>query len=151
MKRILTQYVNVIIEALDNAMKEHERYSYSQPRRHNQIVVLYPRGIGAIQKEHIRPMRHRYELFREAVLDTRSYAQLSDLMQGFKFDKADRSILSSDLFAKCFIESGAFYTLKQMVMFEGLSLDGRDVCENLDKLKKRGQFGYMSLYRSLRV
>jgi hypothetical protein len=41
--------------------------------------------------------------------------------------------------------------MKQMIMFEGLSLGGMDVKENLDKLLERGRFGYMSLYRSLRA
>jgi len=151
MQRILVQYADVIIAELDNVVADYQRYKGSQNRRYNQNVVLYPRGIGAIQREHVRPMRYRYEKFKVDVLNCCSYRSLSELIQSFKFDKADRSIPSSDLFAKCFVESGAYYTLKQMIMFEGLSLDGRDVCENLDNLKKRSQFGYMSLYRSLRV
>ena len=151
MQRILAQYADIIMGELDRVVDEYDKYNHRLPRQNTQTVMLYPRGIGPIQKGHIRPMRYRYERFRVAVVNTCSYSQLSDLLQDFKFDKADRSIPSSDLFAKCFIESGAFYTLKQMIMFEGLSLGGMDVKENLDKLLERGRFGYMSLYRSLRA
>ena len=152
MQRILIEYADVIIATLDQALADHERYSRNMHRRSNQEIYLYPKGIGAIRKDHIRPMRHRYEMFRINVMNACTYGQLSQLMQGFEFDKADRNIPSSDLFAKCFIESGAYYTLKQMIMFEGLSLDGHDVCESLDLLIQRGKsWGYMSLYRSLRV
>ena len=151
MQRILAQYADIIMGELDRVVDEYDKYNHRLPRQNTQTVMLYPRGIGPIQKGHIRPMRYRYERFRVAVVNTCSYSQLSDLLQDFKFDKADRSIPSSDLFAKCFIESGAFYTMKQMIMFEGLSLGGMDVKENLDKLLERGRFGYMSLYRSLRA
>ena len=57
----------------------------------------------------------------------------------------------SHTFADRFIESGAYYTLKQMVMFEGLSLGGNDVVENLEQMKERGRNGYMRLYRTLNV
>ena len=54
-------------------------------------------------------------------------------------------------YARCFNEEGAFYTLKQMIMFEGLSLGGADVAENMRKMQERGKYGFLALYRSLAV
>ena len=94
MQRILAQYIDIMIGDLDRVVDEYEKFNQHRPR-HSQAVMLYPRGLSPIRKDHIRPMRYRYEQFRAAVLNTGSYARLSDLMQGFKFDKADRGVPSS--------------------------------------------------------
>ena len=75
--------------------------------------------------------------------------ELSVLMQRFDFCKLDPKIRTSELFARRFVESGAFYTLKQKIMFEGFSLGGHDVMDDLRLLKERGRNGYMNLYRAV--
>ena len=150
MKAILSEYVGIVVDMTYDAEKrlaDINSYNY----RTNRATCIFIYGMGMVQKDHIRPIRYRYERFGDAVNAAHTYAELSELLQGFDFDKVEHSVWSSDRFAKCFVESGAFYTLKQMIMFEGLSLGGRDVKENLDLLKERGSYSYMSLYRSLRV
>ena len=150
MRVILGEYVLVIKNMLSEAERNLERNN-SYCARNNQQTHIYIYGMGMVKKEHIRPIRYRYDRFLDAVNRAYSYADLSRLLNDFEFDKAERNIPSTERFAHCFIESGAFYTLKQMIMFEGLSLGGRNVKEDLDLLKERGRTSYMSLYSRLGV
>ena len=150
MKAIITEYVRVIMDMMFEAERRLDGLNSTRSRT-ERLASVHIYGMGMVRKDHIRPIRFRYEKFRDAVNNAHTYAELSGLLEGFDFNKAEQDTPSSDHFAKCFIESGAFYTLKQMIMFEGLSLGGRDVKENLDMLKDRGRYGYMSLYRELRV
>lgn len=150
MRVILGEYVLEIKNTLYEAEKHLDLINTNRCMTDKQTFI-YVSGMGMVEKIHIRPIRYRYDKFLEAVNKAYTYAELSEVLQNFQFDKVDRSTYTSERFAHCFIESGAFYTLKQMIMFEGLSLGGRDVKENLDLLKERGNYSYMSLYRSLRV
>lgn len=62
-----------------------------------------------------------------------------------------RSFPVSNSFAIPFVEAGAYYTLKQKIMFESLPLGGKNVIENLRLLDKRGRDGFMKLYVELTV
>ena len=150
MRVILGEYVLEIKNTLYEAEKHLDLINTNRCITDKQTFIYVP-GMGMVERSHIRPIRYRYDKFVEAVNKSYTYAELSEVLQNFQFDKVDRNTHTSERFAHCFIESGAFYTLKQMIMFEGLSLGGRDVKENLDLLKERGNYSYMSLYRSLRV
>ncbi len=109
------------------------------------------KGIGVMKKDHIRPMKYRFGKFKEAIALCKSYADLSALMDGFDFCMLDKSSFSCWHFARCFIESGAFYTLKHMIMFEGLSLQGASTTDSLEILNQYHVGGYFGLYRSLNL
>ena len=149
MKDILTEYGQKVCEVLD---REYESVkNVRHPRRGQGKVYICPKGMGMIQKEHVRPMKHRFTKFCEDVQNARSYAQLSKVLESFEFARLDNDIPSSDTFARCFNEEGAFYTLKQMIMFENLTLGGTDVAENMRKMQERGKYGFLALYRLLAV
>ncbi len=149
MKVILTQYANAVCDELDREY-EHVK-NLKLTRRYNGHVYICPKGIGLVQKEHVRPMKHRFTAFSGDVQNSRTYAQLSKLMNGFDFAKLANDIPSTDTFADRFIEAGAYYTLKQAIMFENMSLGGNDVTKNLRLMKERGRSGYMHLYRTLNI
>ena len=147
MKAILTQYAKAVCDVLDREY-EHVK-SLRLARQYNGHVYICPKGMGLIQKEHVRPMKHRFNRFCEDVQNCRTYAQLSKLLEGFDFARLSNDIPCSDTCADRFVEAGAYYTLKQMIMFEGLSLGGGDVAENLQRMQERGRNGYMRLFRAL--
>lgn len=147
MQNILRDYCVMVRNVLITA--ENDAASSRRYRQRKEEIIVFVKGIGMIRVDHIRPMKYRFEKFCDAVAATRSYGELSVLMQRFDFCKLDPKILTSDLFARRFVESGAFYTLKQKIMFEGFSLGGRDVMDDLRLLKERGRNGYMNLYRAV--
>ena len=149
MKRIMAQYVQTVCDVLD---REYERVKAGKPLlRQDGPVYICPKGMGRIRLTHVRPMKHRFTMFSRDVENCGTYAELSRLINGFDFARLSADIRVSHTFAERFIESGAYYTFKQMIMFEGLSLGGSDVVENLKLMKERGRNGYMHLYRTLNV
>lgn len=143
-KAILDEYVCEVFRALELA--KLTPYTYYTHNGHKQTYFLVA-NMGRIQQEHVRPMQYRFRKFHDAAVSCSSYAQLSKLLNGFHFCKIDKTIPSSERFARCFIESGAFYTLKQMIMFEGLRLEkADDVQQSLERLKSYGKGRYLSLY-----
>jgi len=63
MKDILTEYGQKVCEVLD---REYESVkNVRHPRRGQGKVYIYPKGMGMIQKEHVRPMKHRFTKFCE--------------------------------------------------------------------------------------
>ena len=146
-QNILRDYCVMVMNVLTTA--ESDAVSSRRPRQRKEEICVFVKGIGMIRVDHIRPMKYRFEKFCDAVDAVRSYGELSVLMQRFDFCKLDPKIRTSELFARRFVESGAFYTLKQKIMFEGFSLGGRDVMDDLRLLKERGRNGYMNLYRAV--
>ena len=147
MKSIFIAYAKTITKELDDAVCTEAKVI----RRKNRVTHYIITGIGSIQREHVRPMKYRYEKFIDAVKSSRTYAQLADVANGFNFDRANPAFLSSSEFADCFIASGAYYTLKHMVMFEGLKLGKGDAKSDLDYLRALPTQRYMGLYRSLKL
>ena len=149
MKRIMAQYVQTVCDVLD---REYARVKADKPLlRHDGPVYICPKGMSRIRLPHVRPMKHRFTMFSRDVENCGTYAEMSRLINGFDFAKLSADLPVSHTFAERFIESGAYYTFKQMIMFEGLSLGGSDVVENLKLMKERGRNGYMRLYRTLNV
>ena len=147
MQNIFCDYCMTVKNVLTTA--ENNVYRNRRPLQRREEMCVFIKGIGMIRADHIRPMKYRFDKFISAVQNTHSYKQLSDLLEGFDFCKLDPKIHSNDLFARRFVESGAFYTLKQKIMFEDFSLGGRDVMDDLRLLKERGRNGYMNLYRAV--
>ena len=67
------------------------------------------------------------------------------------FAKLPSSYNISDSFVRPFVDAGAYYTLKHMIMFEGLSLGGENVADDIRRLEMHeGQLkGYMGLFTEL--
>lgn len=143
MRNIFCDYAAEVVRVLNGA--EMKPFTYGNGAQ--KTTYFLPKGIGFIKKEHMRPMKYRFAKFQESVKSFGTYAQLADYLEKFDFAKLGCDIPVCDAFVNRFLESGAFYTLKQMIMFEGLSLGGDDVMENLRILNTYPQNNLLFLFR----
>lgn len=136
---------DMVFKVLDDGEDMIRRISCD--RKYSTDIV----GFGVENFEHIRPIKHRFDLFCQSVQDCNDYAQLSCLFKAFRFAKLPSSYNISDSFVRPFVDAGAYYTLKHMIMFEGLSLGGENVADDIRCLEMHeGQLkGYMGLFEKL--
>lgn len=140
---ILIDYMNLVFMGLDDGQRKLREISCD---RKNSINIV---GFGEVKLEHIRPIKHRYDVFYKRVEGCTDYAQLSRVLEAFDFAVLPSDVAISDSFIHPFVEAGAFYTLKNKIMFDGLSLGGEDDAENLRALNERGAKGFMTLFAEL--
>lgn len=142
---ILDDYKDMVFKVLDDGEDMIRRISCD--RKYSTDIV----GFGVVKLEHIRPIKHRFDLFCQSVQDCNDYAQLSCLFKAFRFAKLPSSYNISDSFVRPFVDAGAYYTLKHMIMFEGLSLGGENVADDIRRLEMHEgqQKGYMGLFTEL--
>ncbi len=126
--RIMTDYVGEVLQSIDLALLNANPKSGS----------VYIDCLGSVQRQHIRPTRHRFEMLNAAVSECRSYAQLDELLQTFQFCELSKRKLLPRSFTAPFIESGAYYTMKHAIMFEGKTLYGKDQATSLQTLSQTG-------------
>lgn len=143
MRLILCAYADAVTVALNEAAQKPHTYGSG---RHRMTYYLL-KGEGSIRKEHLRPMKHRFAQFKAEVSKCLSYTALSKLLENFDFCKLDSGIPVCDTFVTRFLESGAYYTLKQMIMFEGVSIGGTNVTDDLRKLAEYPQRSLLFLFQ----
>lgn len=72
---------------------------------------------------------------RKRIMRTYSYNELYRIVKGMELIKLPKTKKKSKLFMDCFIKAGAYYTLKQMLMFDNnvkfKDLTGREAVEKL--------------------
>ena len=95
---------------------------------------FYLPGYGVVRRENVRPLKHRFETFRQSVNICGSYAALKKVVEDVDFLELDCRLALPESFATAYVEAGAYYTLKHAIMFEGLRLDQRDQSESLSYL-----------------
>lgn len=145
MQAILQDYVCAVSKAIDDEVARA-----ANPR--NDVPYYHIKGMGPIRKDHVRPTKYRFQRFAEAVLACCGYARLSELLEGFDFSTLDRNIPVCDRFVRCFLASGAYFTLRYLIMAEGLRLEKYDdVKESLDRLNSYRVNDYLGLYRRLQL
>lgn len=139
--RIMADYVNEVQCKIDQALKSHGmqcRYVYT--------------CAGPIERPNIRPVKHRFDMLLVNVSNCRSYAELDAVLESFDFCELGRHAVLSDSFITPFLESGAFYTMKHAIMFEGKSLYGKSQPGSLQLLQQTAKNSIssacMNLYRS---
>ena len=93
-----------------------------------------------------RVIRNLEEMQKE-VLRTYSYKNLYEIMKSMKLIKLPKETKKSKLFMDCFIKAGAYYTLKQMLMFDNnvkfKDLTGRAAVEKFRWHLNVGTEGYV--------
>lgn len=141
MKKIFYEYANTVIMQLMGAQDE-------APKGATYYTI---KAMGTIRKEHIRPMRYRFTKFIDSVCECKSYGDLCAVVDQFDFAKLDNEIYVSHRFATNFIASGAYFTIKHDVMFEGLSLNKGGVVEDLKYLRNLQVSEYWWTYRELKL
>lgn len=97
--------------------------------------------------EELKRVMKNLEEIQKEVLRTYSYKNLYETMKSMKLIKLPKETKKSKLFMDCFIKAGAYYTLKQMLMFDNTvhfkGLTGRAAVERLRLYLNSGDPGYV--------
>ena len=97
--------------------------------------------------EELKRVIKNLEEMQKEVLRTYSYKNLYEIMKSMKLIKLPKETKKSKLFMDCFIKAGAYYTLKQMLMFDNAvhfnGLIGRAAVEKLRWHLNVGTEGYV--------
>ena len=87
------------------------------------------------KSEDLKRVIKNLENTQNFIMHTYSYKVLYETMKGMKLIKLPKETKKSKLFMDCFIKAGAYYTLKQMLMFDNTvefkGLKGRPAVEKL--------------------
>ena len=106
-------------------------------------------GVGYVRKENIRPLKYRFTRLAQDAQKCRNYAMLNALLEGFEWLDLPGNYDLPESFAKPYLESGAFYTLKHHMMFEGLRMyRSSSAPDSLARLQEH-RSSYLSLYPNL--
>lgn len=122
---ILADYVDAVCRHIDDCV----------PRR--PLDDFCVSGYGVVKRGNIRPMKYRFTRLVDKARDCQTYAEMDDLLSGFKWLKLPNKTKLTIAFAKPFVEAGAYYTLKHDMMFEGLRMHGKNQQESLSELRNR--------------
>ena len=137
---ILSDYVQEVHKEIDKAMSQNNGRGKD----------VYVRSYGRIDRSNIRPLKYRFTKLVTDASACCSYAELDKLLQNFDFMELDRRICLPESFVTPFINAGAFYTLKNAIMFENKRIYNNDCAGSLRVLTdyaKRSRNGAMDLYR----
>lgn len=103
---------------------------------------------GLMNKEHVRPMLYRFNKLLLAAKACDTYAELDDVLSGFDWLKLPGDMSIPFSFTKPYLESGAYYTLKHHMMFEGLTMYRQSQHDSLRSLRDYRR-DYLDLYANL--
>ena len=137
---IISDYVQAVHREIDDAV--------AQANRKN--TLAYIRNYGHVERNNIRPMKYRFTKLLTDASACRTYAELDKLLEGFEFLELDRRMCLPDSFITPFVNAGAFYTLKNAIMFENKRIYRNDCAGSLKLLTdaaRRSPNGAMELYR----
>lgn len=137
---ILSDYVSAVHKEIDDA-------AASAGKRGGYAFI---RGYGRVEQNHIRPMKYRFTKLVTEAAACRTYAELDKLLENFDYIELDRRTRLPDSFVTPYINAGAFYTLKNAIMFENKRIYRNDCAGSLKVLTdaaRRSPNGAMDLYR----
>ena len=99
------------------------------------------------KSEDLKRVIKNLEKMENFIMHTYSYKVLYETMKGMKLIKLPKETKKSRIFMDCFIKAGAYYTLKQMLMFDDTvefkGLKGRPAVEKLRWHLNYGNEGYV--------
>ena len=99
------------------------------------------------KSEDLKRVIKNLENMENFIMHTYSYKVLYETMKGMKLIKLPKETKKSRIFMDCFIKAGAYYTLKQMLMFDDTvefkGLKGRPAVEKLRWHLNYGNEGYV--------
>ena len=137
---ILSDYVQKVHKEIDEAVTKAKRG----------VSEVYVRHHGHVALDHIRPMKYRFTKLLTDAVSCCNFAELDKLLERFNFMELDRRIRLPESFVTPFINAGAFYTMKNEIMFENKRIYRNDCAGSLKVLvdtAKRSPNGAMDLYR----
>lgn len=122
-------------------------YLDGQAGRGNAQQVYVP-DYGMVKRQNIRPMKYRFTRLAEQARACKTYKELDTLLSEFEWLKLPNNLPLPESFVHPFVESGAYYTLKHHMMFEGLKMWGKPQSESLAELRAyKGD--YLGLYQQI--
>ena len=134
---ILSDYVQAVHREIDDSAKSNS-------------TRVFIRHYGQVERSNIRPMKYRFTKLLTDASGCRTYAELDKLLEGFEFLELDRRIRLPESFVTPYVNAGAFYTLKNAIMFDNKRLYRNDCAGSLKVLTdaaRRSPNGAMELYR----
>ena len=137
---ILSDYVQAVHREIDDAV--------AQANRKN--TKVYVRNYGQVDRNNIRPMKYRFTKLLTDASACLTFEELDKLLEGFDFLELNHRICLPDSFITPYVNAGAFYTLKNAIMFENKRIYRNDCAGSLSLLTdaaRRSPNGAMELYR----
>ena len=110
---------------IDCAAAQKDRQAGRKP---GQVFI---KNYGLIDRNNIRPMKHRFDMLLVNARNCCTYTQLDQLLEKFDFLELDRRIPLPNSFVTPFVNAGAYNALKTAIMFEGKTVDGKDCAGSL--------------------
>jgi len=135
---ILYEYSRAVNQYIDETRRGAGRNNY-----------VYLIDSGRIKVENLRPMAHRFDVLTVDASKCKTYEQLDRLLSAFDWQKLPHKYPLQYSFVTPFLESGAYYTLKHHMMFEGLKMQRCKTSQESLRELRRYQRPYMSLYFAL--
>lgn len=120
-KDIINDYVNAAKAFITNEVTHYRSVKVDKRRRIRTRTEL-------------EAFKAELDSFNSRVQDTITYETMDEILQGHFVVKVSYDNEKSKTFVESFTRAGAYYTLKHLVMFEHLSLDGKsgaDACAEL--------------------
>lgn len=133
--QFLNDYAEAVSQYIDKAMGCRDR-------------AFIPGCKRTLLKSNVRPMKYRFTKLGEQAGECKNYRQLDVLLDQFEWLPLPKELCLPDSFVEPFVESGAYYTMKHHIMFEGLRIWGHSQPDSLASLRNfRGT--YLGLYQSV--
>ena len=163
---IFSDYINNVKKLVNNKEKEAMKKAKEGKRAYIRLNKFGRFEIGTVEKGNLVKTRDYTKFLRD--LDylskdlrdvTMSYKKLYDLMKDNIYIKLPKDEKKSSEFRNCFIKSGAYYTLKQKLMFdESIEFKGKKgraavlyLRDQLDNGNKKGYMFYAMLKEVLNI
>lgn len=144
----LDAIVSILFDYVQQVHVEIDRAALNASGSRSSAVYIHKSGY--VERSHIRPMKYRFTKLAADAAACRSYAELDKLLEAFDFMELNRRIRLPESFVTPFVNAGAFYTLKNAIMFQNKRLYRNDCAGSLKVLAdtaKRSPNGAMELYR----
>ena len=122
-KTIMSDYIGSAIEYIDKLASYRRGLTYNG--RYIQTVDYF----SGKETQDIVNIKNNILAFGNNVYSAMSYEKMNHVLRAFNLFKLQYETEKSKAFVNAFEKSGAYYTLKHLILFEGLSLKGKTGAE----------------------
>jgi len=142
-KLVFSDYYHDCISYIDEKIRENKAQVNIKGRGvfekaiSKEVVVDHKVAIEYTDSEGIAKLRNELTDFRERVIRAKTYDELGFIVSKFKLIQLKRNTMKSKAFVEGFKKSGAYYTLKNLIMFDnyGITTDNITGRQAIDLLR----------------
>lgn len=119
---------DVVVETCKDYVRKFNKYvSKNQYEKYNDIYVKLSK-YGVVDLKELKSIREDYTKLIEAMEESETYAELNVFFKKFmaKMNKLPKETVMSRVWRDAYKGNGAYYTLKNMIMFHGCVIRGLD-------------------------